>query len=46
MHDWSPVSDHCVNCSLPIRAWERECRPSTDCSDDAVAEIKHIADAT
>lgn len=45
-HDFSPHSDHCTECSLPITAWDKPCVPSTDTSDAAIAEIKEIADAT
>lgn len=42
-HDWSAVSDCCVACALPLRCWDKPCRPSTDDSADAVAEIERTA---
>jgi hypothetical protein len=38
-HDWSPISDTCTSCGLPIRAAHVPCRPSTADDDEAVREI-------
>lgn len=42
-HDFSPHSDHCVNCALSRYDAEGiACTPSTDDSPAACAELKEI----
>ena len=42
-HDWSPISDTCTSCGLPIRAAHVPCRPSTADDDEAIREVAEVA---
>lgn len=42
-HDFSRVSDHCVECGLPISCWDAPCVSSTDDSAVAVARVAYVA---
>jgi hypothetical protein len=42
-HDWSKDSDHCLICSLPIRAAHVPCRPSTADDDEAIREVAEVS---